>query len=216
MTPRGLFVYGAGGHGKVVADIGRSAGFEILGFIDDAAERQAAKIWGLLVSSWEQIRARKTTPWDVAVALGVGDNRARERCYERIVAEGVPLATLVHSSAIVAPNATIGTGAVVMALAAVNPDAAVEEGAILNTGCVVEHDCRVGCFAHLSPNAALGGDVRIGARTHLGLGAVVLPGVHVGADVRVGAGAVVHRNVPDGAIVVGVPARPLAKRDRSP
>jgi sugar O-acyltransferase (sialic acid O-acetyltransferase NeuD family) len=103
----------------------------------------------------------------------------------------------------------LGAGTVVMALAAVNPDATIGEGSILNTGCVVEHDCRLGRFVHLSPNAALGGGVQIGHRSHLGLGAVALPGVRIGSDVRVGAGAVAHRDVGDGATVVGVPARPI-------
>lgn len=214
MTPKRLLVYGSGGHGKVVADVGRAAGFEIIGFIDDTAVRQGMNVWGLPISSWEQLRSRWPALEDVAVALGIGDNRGRERCYQHVSAMGLPLATLVHPSAVVASTAALGTGTVVMALVAVNPDAVVEEGAILNTGCVVEHDCQVGRFAHLSPNAALGGKVRIGARAHLGLGAVVLPGVAVGADVRVGAGAVVHREVPDGATVVGVPARPLAPKDR--
>ena len=41
----------------------------------------------------------------------------------------------------------------------------------------------------------------------LGSGAVILGGVTVGAGALVGAGAVVTRDVPDHAIVVGVPAR---------
>lgn len=56
--------------------------------------------------------------------------------------------------------------------------------------------------------------VLVGWRASLGSGAVVLPGVRIGAESTVGAGAVVTRDVPDGATVVGVPARVLVA-DRS-
>lgn len=43
----------------------------------------------------------------------------------------------------------------------------------------------------------------------IGSGAVILPGVTVGAGAMVGAGSVVTRDVPDGATVLGNPAREL-------
>jgi serine acetyltransferase len=49
--------------------------------------------------------------------------------------------------------------------------------------------------------------VRIGAGTWLGTGAVILPGAVIGRNVVVAAGAVVRGNVPDYAVVGGVPAK---------
>jgi len=209
-----VLVFGASGHGKVVAFVARAAGIEVVGFVDDDPAKGRSGFCGLPVWTWQEAMGRCGGHGLPGIGLGVGDNAARQRCADRVRAEGLEPLTLVHPSAVLAPGATLGPGSVVMPLVAVNPDAVVGAGAILNTGCVVEHDCVLGDFVHLSPNAALGGGVRIGDRTHLGLGAVVLPLVTVGADVRVGAGAVVNRSVADGATVVGAPARPVDRGSR--
>lgn len=58
------------------------------------------------------------------------------------------------------------------------------------------------------------------AGASIGGGAVILPGLSIGARAMVGAGAVVTRSVPDGATVVGNPARVVgsveANHDRPP
>jgi acetyltransferase-like isoleucine patch superfamily enzyme len=46
----------------------------------------------------------------------------------------------------------------------------------------------------------------------IGAGAILLPGVRVGRGAQVGAGAVVSHDVPEYAIVAGVPARPIRSR----
>ncbi len=46
----------------------------------------------------------------------------------------------------------------------------------------------------------------------LGVGAIVLPGVRIGRGAQIGAGAVVTRDVPEGAVAVGVPARVTGAR----
>lgn len=209
MTSR-VVVLGAGGHGKVVADVALSGGAEVVAFLDDSPAKVGSRIWDIPVISWEAFVASAAAN-GAAFALGIGDNAARERAAQRVRSRGLALATLVHPAAAIARTAKLSAGTVVMAGAAVNPDAVIGEGCIVNTGAVVEHDCVLGAFAHLSPNVALGGGVAVGARTHLGLGAVALPLVRIGADVRVGAGAVVHRDVPDGLTVVGVPARPMER-----
>lgn len=55
-------------------------------------------------------------------------------------------------------------------------------------------------------------DVVIGDLVWIGRGAMILPGVHIGKEAIVAAGAVVTKDVPDGAIVGGVPAKVLKSR----
>ncbi len=62
--------------------------------------------------------------------------------------------------------------------------------------------------ADLLPDSQAPVCIRQGA--YLGARAVVLQGVTIGEGAVVGAGALVTRNVPAGAVVGGVPARPIA------
>lgn len=198
----GAIVVGAGGHGKVVADVLLSAGEDVDGFVDDA-KPAGTRVLGLPVLG--------DTDWLLRnpgrIALGLGDNARRAAVAERLERAGCVLVTAVHAHATVALSADLAGGVVVMARAVVNPAASVGRGAIVNTSAIVEHDCIVGDFAHLSPAAALGGAARVGALAHVGLGAVVLPGVSVGDRAIVGAGAAVVRNVGPDVVVRGVPAR---------
>jgi acetyltransferase-like isoleucine patch superfamily enzyme len=56
-------------------------------------------------------------------------------------------------------------------------------------------------------------DVRVGHNVWIGYGACLLRGVTVGNNCVIGTNSVVNRDVPDDAVVAGIPARVLRMRD---
>ena len=188
-------IYGVGGHGKVVAQVARSAGFSEVIWIDDAAG--AALTFEAFLQRYPQ------TP----VALGIGTNAARASVFAKMEAAGLTPVTLVDPAAAVAGDVVLGAGSVVMPRAVINTEARIGTGAIVNTAAVIEHECRLGDFVHVSPAAALAGAVEVGARTHIGIGSSVIQCLHIGADCMVAAGAAVTTDLPDGVLAAGVPAR---------
>ncbi|MEY4548878.1 MAG: hypothetical protein RL685_5073 [Pseudomonadota bacterium] len=198
-----VVVFGAGGHGRVVADAARCAGAEVLGFLDDRRAVGDEVSLGRVLGGRGWWRAHP----DVAIALGIGANDLRKELAAELEADGMAPATVIHPSAVVARTARVDSGAVVLALAVINPDAHVGAGAIVNSGAVVEHDVCVGSYAHVSPRAVLAGSARLGELSQLGASACILPGVSVGPRCLVGAGAVVTRDIPGDCICMGVPAR---------
>jgi sugar O-acyltransferase (sialic acid O-acetyltransferase NeuD family) len=195
-----LYVLGAGGHGKVVAEAARASGaYELRGFVDDDRAR-----WG---TEWDglQVADPASVAPDAAIALGVGENHARAQSARGLA--GRRLATVVHPSAVVAGSARLGAGSYVGPLAVVHADAEIGRGCIVNSGAVVEHDCRLGDYVHVSPRATLGGAVTVGEGAHLGMGSVLLPGLSVGAWTTLGAGAVMVQSLPERVTALGVPAR---------
>ena len=204
-------IWGAGGHGKVIADVIRAQFGDVL---LEYVERDSSRLGetcepggGKVTRDEETFRADLEAGLEHPVVLAVGNNRARLEMYVRVVANGGDLPTLVHPTASVSPSAELGPGTHVVTGAIVHPGARVGAAVILNTGCIIEHDCVIGDGCHVSPGAVLAGGVHVGARSWIGAGATVINNVRVGSDVTVGAGAVVIDDVPDGATVVGVPAR---------
>jgi acetyltransferase-like isoleucine patch superfamily enzyme len=76
---------------------------------------------------------------------------------------------------------------------------------IINTNASVDHDCKIGDFVHISPKVTLAGNVTVDEGSHIGIGSTVIQGRHIGKWVTIGAGAVIIEDVPDYAVVVGVP-----------
>jgi maltose O-acetyltransferase len=106
-------------------------------------------------------------------------------------------------------GATIGEG-VSFGLEA-TPDVFWPERITVEDHAIVGYDATILCHEFLQAEYRVG-DVVVGERAMLGAGVVVLPGVEIGPEAQVAANSLVVEDVPAGATVAGVPARPV---DRS-
>ncbi len=202
-----LTLVGAGGHGRIAADLAAVLGYGPIEFLDkNWPDMQKNEIWPVIGKPDEAALA-KIAQSAADVFVSVGDNRARQQISQILTGAGKPC--LIHPSANISPNAKIGDGTIVVAGVAVNCFATIGDGVILNTACTVDHDCRIDDFVHISPGVNLAGNVSVGARSWVGIGAIVKEGIVIGRDVMIGAGAVVVNDVADGSKVVGVPARAM-------
>ncbi|MEY4505417.1 MAG: hypothetical protein RL154_1718 [Pseudomonadota bacterium] len=194
-----IYIFGASGHGKVVADIAKNQGYEVAAFIDDDNSKNEFCGFGCV--------RLKDIPQNSLVALAIGSNSARAKVAQKILDAKHNLATLIHSSAVISQSSSIDIGSVVMPLAIINADAKIGKGAIINSGAIVEHDCTLGDFVHICPKAALAGNVNVRALSWIGISSCVIQGKNIGKSVIVGAGAVVINDIEDGLTIVGVPAK---------
>ena len=150
-----LRIIGAGGHGKVVADIAVACGYTDIAFLDQSwPERTRNGAWPIVGKHDSE----------GPLFCAVGDNETRAKIMQ---GQGT-MPCLIHSSAILSPSARCGAGTAVMAGSIINADTQIGSGVILNTGSSVDHDCMVSDFAHISPGARLAGGVHVGARTWIG------------------------------------------------
>lgn len=204
----GLLIVGAGGHGRVIADIAQQSGdWSQLAFVDEA-DGLPSRIMDIpVLKSVEDSEGLRTRYPDAVIA--VGDCSRRMQLIDEFSALGFRLPVIRHPAAIVSRHAEIGAGSQILALGVINAGARTGVGCIINTSATVDHDCDLGDGVHLSPGAHLAGEVRIARCTWIGIGASVRGGCRIGREVTVGAGAAVVSDIDDGQTVVGVPARPI-------
>lgn len=218
MPRENIFLFGAGGHAKVVAEVVERQGlYRIAFWVDDDPTLKDRSVFGYQVlGGRDQARHACERLGIRRCLVAIGNNADRLKISEMLAAEGLEFATAIHPSAVLARDVVIGPGSVVIAGAVLNPGAVVGDQVIINTGATVDHDCQIGRGAHVAPKATLCGFVTVGIGAFIGSGATVIPNVMVGDQAVVGAGATVVRNVPAGTVVVGTPARPIAKSGPSP
>jgi sugar O-acyltransferase (sialic acid O-acetyltransferase NeuD family) len=185
---------GAGGHAKVIIDIIEEMGGKVEMINDDAP---LTELHGYTVS--KELPAKH-----LQVVIAIGNNKTRKKISEKL---DNTFGTAIHPKANLSSRCTIGEGTVVMAGVTINSVAAIGKHCIVNTNAAIDHDCKIADYVHISPGANLAGGVTVGEGTHIGIGSSVIPGITIGKWVTIGAGTAVIENIPDHAVVVGVPGK---------
>lgn len=203
-----ILIIGAGGHGKVIADILRARGTEPGGFVDADENLWGTQVLGLPVlggmNHLEKIAAQHHLRQAI---VAIGDNRVRQEVAREVERAGLKLATAIHPSSTISPTVRLGRGVVVCMGAAIAVQAQVGDLAIINTNATVDHECELGPAAHVCPNVSLAGRVKVAEGAFIGIGSSVVQCRSIGQWATIGAGAVVTTDIPARSTAVGVPAR---------
>ena len=207
-------IIAASGHGKVVLDIlQQNENIEITGFIDDDPNLHGKSVNGIHIIGDFSMVSNMIDKIDRGI-VAIGDNHTRAEFFKTLHDIGLQTITAIHPSAIIAKTAMIGNGTVVAANAAINPSAEIGDNCIINTGATIDHDIFIADHVHISPGVNLAGNVSVSEYSHIGIGASIINGIVIGKNATVGAGAVVTKDVPDNAVVAGIPAKIIKYNDR--
>ena len=123
-----LVIIGASGHGKVIADIAEKVGYADIIFLDDNSKVESCGNYKV-VGGCKSALSYKNADFVVAI----GNTKIRRKIQSKLIEMGLHIVSLIHPSAIIAPNVKIGAGTVVMAGAVINPCSIIGQGCIINT-----------------------------------------------------------------------------------
>lgn len=218
VTRESLLLIGACGHAHaLLALLARHSGYEPVGLID-SFQPAGSEAHGLQILGAEaDLPALCELHLVRHLLVAIGDNYQRQAMTDRLL-KAFPDAqfpVLVDPTAVVAADAQLAPGVVVMAQAHVGAGCVLAEGVLLNTHASLDHDSHLDAFSSLAPGVVTGGRLQVGIRSFIGLGTTIVPGTSIGADTVVGAGSLVLKNLPSRSVAYGSPARVMRSRQPS-
>lgn len=200
-----LYILGAGGHGKVVADAAKKMKqWQEIYFLDDNLVGQ--KLLEILVKD-KLSNAKQYIQENPEYIVAIGDNYSRREVQQNLVELGCKLATIIHPFSNIGDGVEIGEGTVILSGVVINPSSIIGKGCILNTSTSVDHDSNIKDYVHLSPGVRIAGNVTIGTNTWLGINSTVINNVKIVDNCVVGANSLIREEILETGTYVGNPIR---------
>ena len=205
-------VYGSSGFGREVMPLVARTTPEgtRLVFVDDGA---AGGINGYEVLSFEQFSA---SSGNLKIAIAIADAQTRQRLAKKCAAARIGFFPVAAPNLVTGDCVTIGEGSILCSFVHLTSNVSIGAQFHANIYSYVAHDCVIGDYVTFAPGVKCNGNVHIDDYAYIGTGAILKQGqpgkpLRIGKGATVGMGAVVTRDVPDGAVVVGNPARPMVR-----
>lgn len=210
-----IYIIGASDHAKVVIDIVELEGrYRIRGLIDSFVPA-GSQVAGYKVLGTEHDLPRLMQGSGVRGGIvGIGDNWTRRRLTQciRLRIPAFEFVNAVHPSAYLSRDARPGSGTIIMGKVFLGVGTSISEGCVLSTKASFEHDSIMHPFSSLGAGVTCGGHVTLGECSAVCIGVTVSHKMSIGDHTVVGAGSTVIRDIPDGVVAYGAPARVVRER----
>lgn len=181
MKKEPIILIGAGGHCKSVIDVIEHLDKWIIAGLVGMPEEKDMKILGYPVIATDDDLDKLTRQYkNFHIALGfIKSPERRIALWQRLIALGVNMPSLISPLAYVSRYAVTGSGSIVMHDAVINAAAIIGNNVIINTKALIEHDAVIGDHSHIATGAIINGGVMVGPRSFIGSGAVTRQGVTI-------------------------------------
>ena len=155
-----LVILGAGGYGRIVADIAHQLDYATI-VLDDAVPAHPLSTFSSYIDE------------NTSFIPAFGNSTFRMEWINKIEESGGQLVTLIHPTAYVSPTASIAPGTVILPHAIINTDVVINRGCIINLGAILDHGCIIEEGVHIAPGAIVKGENRIEKCSKIEAGEVV-------------------------------------------
>lgn len=209
-------IIGAGTYGEVYLSYLMESGVDVVGFLDDNETLRGKEIRGIpIFGGVGMLETLKESHGIEAVYCPLGTNLLRVKFLKYANELGYQTPNYIHPSVVISSNVQIGNGVYILLGTNIMPHTVIKDYTMISMGANIAHHSVLEEGTFISTGVNFGASIKAHRYAYIGISATVMTGVHeLGENCMIGAGAVVIKDVPDNAVVVGVPARVLKYKDQ--
>ena len=218
MAQKKSIIIGAGTYGEVYLAYLQEAGVNIVGFLDDDPKYEGQEVRGIpVLGPISLLNTLKSTDGIEAVYCPLGNNKLRVRFLKMACELGYETPNYIHPSVIISPNVTIGKGVYILLGTTIMPHTVIKDYVMISMGVHLAHHNVLDEGVFLSTGCNFGASIHAHKYAYCGISSTIMTGMHeLGEDCLIGAGAVVIKDVPNRAVMAGVPAKVLKYKEQCP
>lgn len=204
-------IIGAGTYGEVYLAYLQEAGVDIVGFLDDNPKYEGQNVREVpVLGGISRLNELKRTDNIEAVYCPLGNNILRVKFLSMARELGYETPNYIHPSVIISPHVTIGKGVYILLGTTIMPYTEIKDYVMISMGVHLAHHNILEEGVFLSTGCNFGASIHAQKYVYCGISSTIMTGMHeLGEDCLIGAGAVVVKDVPNGAVMAGVPAKVL-------
>ena len=207
---KNVIVYGAGEFGSLISNIiSYHSDLNIVAYGDDDTEKIGQFIDESPVLNDEDLLKFAQENGIKYAISSIGNNKIRAEKYTLLKNKGLQMLSLVHPQALIDTKVTYGDNVIIEMGTAIHTNSSIGNNVFLGGDALIGHHNKIGNHVLVGGNVSFGGSVIVEDYVSIGVGASIKPGVRLGKGSVVGVGAAVVKDVDPGAVVVGVPAKPI-------
>lgn len=204
-------IIGAGTYGEVYLAYLKEVGVEIIGFLDDDIDLHGTVIKGIpILGGTDLLYSLKSTHQVKGVYCPIGNNITRAKFLFKAKQLGYEIPNYIHPTVTISPHVLIGEGVYILLNASIMPYVTIKDYVMISMNANIAHHSVLEEGTFISTGVNFGALITAHKYSYIGIGATIMTGLsHLGENCLVGAGSVVIKDVPEKAVVAGIPAKVL-------
>ena len=204
-----IFALGIGHNTPVFIDLALACGYTITGLYHYNDDRTGETDHGYpILGSFDDLFRQNLQ--GKSFLLTMGDNHIRASLTKRILESGGEIPSLIHPTAVISAFSKIhSVGVYISPFTYVQADSSIGQGSVLLSHVNISHTTHIGQYCFVAGGSHIGAYTEMEDFVFVGQGVLSISAKvrKIGNNAFIGAGSLLVREVPEGAKVMGRPAK---------
>ena len=198
-------IIGAGTYGQVYAEYLKDS-YNVIAFYDDDVDLHNSKVNGIKVAG--KVIDALSLPKSTAIFVPIGNNPIRVKLLKKFEENGFEIPFYIHPQTIIHPSVKIGKAVYILPGTNIMPLSVIGDYSMISMGVNIAHHTVIEEACFFSQGSNIGASILLETLAYVGISATLMTGLKtIGRNSLIGAGAVVIKDVPENAVMAGVPAK---------